>query len=237
MNRKTKSTLRKTHRYLGLFLGVQFIMWTASGLYFSWTDLDEIHGDHFRQPDSSPEAFAGLSGPELPGGMMFRRIELRAIAGHPYYWVNDSLLVDARSGSVHPEISEEEARAVAASYMRDDLPVRKVTRLEAAGPHHEYRGRPLPAYEIEYEHPEAVKAYVSARDGRFQSVRHRSWRWFDFLWMTHTMDYQGRDNINNTLLRIFSLMGLVTVLSGIVLWSVSSPTLRQLKNRIRSIPG
>lgn len=237
MNRRTKSTLRKTHRYLGLFLGIQFIMWTASGLYFSWTDLDEIHGDHFRQPEAHPVAFAGLSGPELPGGTMLRRMELRAIAGQPYFWVNDSVLIHARHGSVHREISEEEARAVAAAYMREDLEVRSITRLEAAGPHHEYRGGPLPAYEIEYEHPEAVKAYVSARDGRFQSVRHRSWRWFDFLWMTHTMDYQGRDNFNTTLLRAFSLMGLVTVLSGFVLWSVSSPSLRKLWNWIRSIPG
>lgn len=237
MKRKTKSTLRKVHRYLGLFLGIQFIMWTASGLYFSWTDLDEIHGDHFRQPHTHPPAFTGLAGPELPEGLKLRRMELRAIAGQPYYWVNDSLLVHARNGSVHPEISEEEALAVAGAYMREDLPVRKVTRLEAADPHHEYRGRPLPAYEIVYEHPEAVKAYVSARDGRFQSVRHRSWRWFDFLWMTHTMDYQSRDDINNTLLRIFSLLGLVTVLSGFVLWSISSPSLRQLRKWIRSIPG
>ena len=37
------------HRYLGLFLGIQFLFWTISGLYFSWTDLDEIHGDHFKK--------------------------------------------------------------------------------------------------------------------------------------------------------------------------------------------
>ena len=26
---------RKVHRYLGLFIGVQFIAWTVGGLYFS----------------------------------------------------------------------------------------------------------------------------------------------------------------------------------------------------------
>ena len=34
---------------MGLFLGIQFLFWTISGLYFSWTDLDEIHGDHFKK--------------------------------------------------------------------------------------------------------------------------------------------------------------------------------------------
>ncbi len=48
VNRKTGLKIRKNHRYLGLFLGVQFLLWTISGLYFSWTDIDEIHGDQFK---------------------------------------------------------------------------------------------------------------------------------------------------------------------------------------------
>jgi hypothetical protein len=40
--------------------------------------------------------------------------------------------------------------------------------------------------------------------------------------MTHTMDYQGRDNFNTLLLRAFSLLGLITVLSGFALAFVTS---------------
>jgi hypothetical protein len=47
--------------------------------------------------------------------------------------------------------------------------------------------------------------------------------------MTHTMDYETRDDFNTTLLRAFSLLGLITVMSGFLLWAVSSPTLRKLK--------
>ncbi|WP_370590007.1 hypothetical protein [Rufibacter sp. LB8] len=46
MNRKTHLFIRRSHRYLGLFLGLQFMLWTMGGLYFSWNDMDEIHGDH-----------------------------------------------------------------------------------------------------------------------------------------------------------------------------------------------
>ena len=62
VKRTTAVKIRKAHRYLGIFLGIQFIMWTASGLYFSWTDIDEIHGDHFRNMDYEPVAFDGLIG-------------------------------------------------------------------------------------------------------------------------------------------------------------------------------
>ena len=47
MKKSTQYWVRKSHRYLGLVIGIQFIFWTVGGLYFSWTDIDEIHGDQF----------------------------------------------------------------------------------------------------------------------------------------------------------------------------------------------
>ena len=81
---------------------------------------------------------------------------------------------------------------------------------------------------IAYDSKENIKAYVSVADGKFQTVRHRDWRWFDFLWMTHKMDYEGRDDFNNKILRIFSLLGLITVFSGFLLYFVSSKTLQKI---------
>ncbi|MEL0263258.1 MAG: hypothetical protein VW933_07890, partial [Flavobacteriaceae bacterium] len=82
---------------------------------------------------------------------------------------------------------------------------------------------PLPAYVISYDHPEDIKAFIAVNSGAFMKIRHRNWRWFDFLWMSHTMDYQGRDDFNNLLLRVFSLFGVLTVMSGFLLWGYSSP--------------
>ena len=44
--------IRKIHRYLGLLLGIQFLFWTVGGIYFSWSNMDEIHGDLNRRPAS-----------------------------------------------------------------------------------------------------------------------------------------------------------------------------------------
>ncbi len=79
-----------------------------------------------------------------------------------------------------------------------------------------------------------LKAYVSKKDGAFQTVRHRAWRWFDFLWMTHTMDYQTRDDFNTLLLRSFSLLGLLTVLSGFTLWFATSVRWRKFTSLFKS---
>ena len=234
VKRKTAQQIRKAHRYLGLFLGVQFLMWTLSGMYFSWTDLDEIHGDHFRRTEPLKSSFSDLPGiGALKVPKPVTSLELIEIADKPYYWINHSLLVDARSGGLREGITEEEALSVARRHMLPQLQVAGIRRIDSVGPHHEYRGRPLPAYEIQYDRPERLTAYVAVSNGAFQTVRHRSWRWFDFLWMTHTMDYQGRDNFNTVVLRGFSLMGLITVLSGFALWGVSSPRLRKLRRRIK----
>ncbi len=228
VNRLIALKLRKIHRYFGLFIGIQFLMWTCSGLYFSWSDIDEIHGDNFKK-EAKPIVHSNLLGlNHVFSKINVYSLELKTIAGNPYYWVNDSILLDSRTGVMKSNISEKEALIVAAKHMRDSLEVKSVDLINSVDNHHEYRGRPLPAYVIAYDHPDNVKAYVSSRDGAFQRVRYSSWRWFDFLWMTHTMDYEGRDNINNLLLRIFSLLGLLTVLSGFLLWYVSSPTVRKI---------
>ena len=230
-SRKISLNIRKTHRYLGLFLGIQFLFWTVSGLYFSWTNLDEIHGDQFKKIDVNHTEFSGLISPsmlDLKNPIKF--LELREIDSHPYYFINNEVLYNAIDGKKKIEIDEKEAVKIANKYIREDLKVSYVEKITETGPHHEYRERLLPAYVISYDTKDNLKAYVSTIDGRFQTVRHRNWRWFDFLWMTHTMDYEGRDDFNNKILRAFSLLGLITVMSGFLLWFVSSKTIRRIKS-------
>ena len=220
--------IRKTHRYLGLFLGVQFLFWTIGGLYFSWTNLDEIHGDHLKNLDYEPAFFTnliGLNDLNIESGI--QKIQLREINGRPFYWINEEQLFDAVTSEIKDGITKEEAEDIANRHMKKHLIIEDIQLITEVDTHHEYRKKLLPAYVVSYQNQDNVKAYVSKIDGKFQTVRHRSWRWFDFLWMTHTMDYKSRDNFNTLLLRAFSFLGLVTVLSGFVLWSVSSPTLRR----------
>ena len=232
VNRHTALKIRKTHRYLGLFLGIQFLFWTLSGLYFSWTNINDIHGDQFKDLKYQPQAFNKLISPsQLNVSEGINTIALRDINNTLYYWINNKQLYNAINGDVKNSITKEEALYVAKNYMKSDLKVMKIEQINEVDKHHEYREKLLPAYVISYQTDEALKAYVSINDGKFQTVRHRSWRWFDFLWMTHTMDYEGRDNFNTVVLRSFSLLGLITVLSGFLLWYISSPSVIKLLKR------
>ncbi len=225
---KTSKKIRKAHRYLGLFLGVQFLFWTISGLYFSWTDLDEIHGDHFKKEKEQISFTNLININDLEFKNPIKTFELREIADLPYYFINDSILFNAYNGNLKDSISLEEAIKISNKNILDKYKISSVDKIYEVGNHHEYRGKPLPAFVISYEGAEKLKSYVSIIDGKFQTVRHRDWRWFDFLWMTHTMDYETRDDFNNKLIRAFSLLGLITVMSGFLLWFISSKTIRRI---------
>ena len=226
MKRKVSLKIRKAHRYLGIFLGIQFLFWTISGLYFSWTNLDEIHGDHYKNLEYERLSFENLISPSLIKiKESINSLEIRDINKKPYYFINKKWLYSARTGVRKNELTKDEALYIADKYVKKGLVVKSIEKITKVGKHHEYRKKLLPAYVISYKSDDNLKAYVSILDAKFQSVRHRSWRWFDFLWMTHTMDYEGRDNFNTITLRAFSLLGLITVLSGFTLAFVTTPKL------------
>ena len=225
---KTAIKIRKAHRYLGLFLGIQFLFWTISGLYFSWTNIDEIRGEHLIKNNLKLKDFSELISPSKLNEPNINSIELRDISGVPYYWINNANLYNAYTGNLKYSITKNEAIDIAKQNLVRGLEIKSINYISKVDKHHEYRNKLLPAYVISFNDKKNIKAYVSSLDGKFQTVRHRNWRWFDFLWMTHTMDYESRDNFNNTLLRVFSLLGLITVLSGFTLWFTSSPTIRKI---------
>ena len=131
------------------------------------------------------------------------------------------VLANAATGALRQPLSEKEAIEVAKAGIKENAQVEKVEYLTQVGTHHEYRENPLPAYAISFGGAVNATVYVSTQKGTIQKIRNNQWRVFDFLWMLHTMDYEGRDDINNWILRIFSLLGLVALLSGFALYWVS----------------
>ena len=235
------ATVRRSHRLLGLVIGVQLLLWTLSGAFFAWTDLDEIHGDHLRIPTAPIELGADWVSPssvELGEVADFDREELEElglvrVGESTYYRFVDTaghvVLADVESGAVRAALTEEEALALARASFAPDTPIESIQRIttDDVGNHHEYRGGSLPAWVVSFDHGSGTRVYVAERDGMVTKHRNGMWRAFDFLWMLHTMDYQARDDFNNPLLRGVAAMAIVAVLSGFLLWGRTSILLRR----------
>lgn len=250
MKKNKKFYIRKAHRYLGIFIGIQFLAWTVSGIYFSWTNIHEIRGNHLVQHPHFPIPSEELTSiqsvllnfSESNKDVHIHEVKLIEVLGNPHYQIAfsknldskrlDYQLFNAYDGSVKGELSEKEAVQIANSMLKEPFKIIKIDRLEETNSHHEYRGKPLPAWAISYDEPNKT-IYIGATTGVFQSVRHDGWRIFDALWMFHTMDFAGRDNFNNWLLRVFSVFSLFTVFSGFVLYFSSSSMFQSLIKKLK----
>lgn len=242
--RNYKYLIRKLHRYLGVFIGIQFLFWTLGGLYFSWTNIKEIRGDHLHKEAAEINFKQDFIAPKIVIEEIEKTQNISTIEGlrmieisrAPFYEfkVSDQnkkqkfVVADAVSGKIRPPISEDEAKIIALESLHHPQNIKQISYLteENVGGHHEYREKPLPAWAITFE--DNLTVYLSAENGQIGAFRTDKWRVFDFLWMLHTMDFQERDNINNYLLRAFSLLGISTIFSGFLLFFTSSKFFRKM---------
>jgi hypothetical protein len=222
-------------------------MWTISGLFFSWSNIDEVHGDFQKNNAPLLSINTSLVSPTIALDTIKKiskidsiiSIQLIEILGNPIYQVSFlsaphnqanekhnrqvmNQLVNAETGKLRGPLTKEEATKIATLRFTGEPKIKSVEYLTQTNNHHEYRKNPLPAYAITFDHPTNTTVYVASELGTIQKFRNNKWRIFDFLWMMHTMDYEGRDNFGNTLLRIFSIFGLLTALSGFVLFFISA---------------
>lgn len=237
--RNYKHYIRKSHRYLGIFIGIQFFLWTLGGLYFSWTNIKEIRGEDLRKKDEVLSLSSNLVSPKIVLDEIVKtkdvsnvnKIQIVEVFNKTFYEIKlgkETILADAETGKIRPNITEDEAKKIAVESLNNPKSLKQISYLteENIGGHHEYREKPLPAWAVTFE--DNLTVYLSAKTGQIGAFRADKWRIFDFLWMLHTMDFQERDNINNYLLRSFSLLGIITILSGFLLFFVSSKFLRSL---------
>lgn len=57
--------VRKIHKYVGLLISIQLLLWTVSGLYFSFNKIEKIRGDHYYREVDKSNTSAGYDTVEM----------------------------------------------------------------------------------------------------------------------------------------------------------------------------
>ena len=195
-----KFSIRKIHRYLSIFIAIQLLLWTVSGIYFAFNKIEMVRGEQYRLPLETEYR-------------IFKRL------GQEIIETNDN---GAKTYSTHPQnlqvdmLSAKEAIIIAKE--KTSLNPVSVSLIEQVERGVEYRGRRLPIYKVSTDTNDGINIYVDSMTGDIVAIRSDSWRAWDLLWALHIMDYQDRDNINNLLLKIFSVLALISSITGIILF-------------------
>ena len=225
---------RKAHRWLGLIVSIQLLMWTASGLFFSIPDITDVRGEQYLSQTHSININQLAREKIVPISAIIdtakinleanETVLLKHRAGRLIYQVEKNapekkLIFDALTGQPMTYITPTEALAIVVD--RTELSPTEAVLINEPKTGSEFRGRDLPLYKVTVTKPKKGIVYVDPVTGEIAAIRTKLWRAWDFLWSLHIMDYQERDDFSQWLLRLFSALGVLTVLSGIILWFYS----------------
>lgn len=213
---------QKLHKWLGLLVGLQLVIWSISGFYMVIVDIDIIHGDHLvqpAQPISEPDLalFSQQLTSLAQDNPQATAISLSMMNGRATAEITapDAILLhDIGDGKIVSQIDKVAVKKLAKSYYAGSGAIETLS-LISANPPHEIGSRPLPLWRVDFDDAWGTTLYISTTTGALATRRHTLWRVFDFVWMLHIMDYDEREDINNTLLRIVSILAFLLVLSGV----------------------
>ena len=235
-------TSRKLHKWLMLFIGIQLLIWAATGTYMVVMNIDYIHGDSLvvnkhQVIDVSQVQFslANLQR-QRPNAEQISLKMLQDKAVYQFKLAKKWRLIAARNGELLPSISKTQAISIAKSRYTGKGRITVTTLLtETNG---EISPRVLPAWQINFDDFAAPRLYISAQTGNIVTKRHSFWVLFDWLFRFHIMDYGDDEDASNILLLVVALVSLLSCLTGVVLTYVSfikvrGKSIKPPKNRTR----
>lgn len=219
--RKRAIYIRFLHKWLGLLVGLQVLIWLASGLYMVLLDINFIHGDSLVKNMQQTVAIPQESAIDM-AGLRTRytnatAIRLIPVMGKILFAVStpdNVFLIDPESGNVISPLDENTAREIARFHFNGDARVKKAS-LITSDPPMEVQTRRLPLWRIDFNDSYNTSFYVDPFTGALVTRRFQYWRIFDFMWMLHIMDYQERANTHNLLLKSVQVTGLLFCISGL----------------------
>ena len=218
---KSAAIARELHKWLGLLVGIQILIWLGSGLYMVVVDIDFIHGDpmvrNTRQAVSVPQD------PTLDTAMLraqhpdATRIDLQPLMGRTFYAVitpGGRYLYEPVTGDLVSPLSEETVEQIARYHFNGNAQIVNIS-LITTDPPMEIQTRRLPLWRIDFDDRFATSFYIDPYTGALVTRRHQYWRIFDFMWMLHIMDYAERQDAHHPLLIVAQVSGLSFVITGL----------------------
>ncbi len=211
-----KLSIRNIHKYLSFFISLQLLLWTVSGIYFSFNKIELVRGEQYRLPSSFSLNLDQLKGnfENISNFDVVNRVDQQILiisdpSGRKY--------LDSNGNPVSMLTVEQAKLTVKENSILNPIDVFLIDQDRNGS---EYRGRELPLYQVLSlnKDQKSINVYVNPYSGKIVAIRSMQWKIWDLMWGFHIMDWQTRDNINNFLLKVFSILALISSVSGVLLF-------------------
>lgn len=232
---------RWIHKWLAIFITLQLLLWSITGLYFSSFDIHDIHGEYLLK---SPTALALQQPLLIDFDDLLRRyptaskVKLSLLLGEPHFQFQlqnaeqqtQWHLLNAKTGQLRAALTENEVAAIAMETTAGDASISDIQWLTEEPPS-ELAARHLPVWRVNFSGIEQSSLYIHPVTGQVVTKRHNRWRIFDLFWRIHILDIDG-ENVANPLLTVLASMALLTALSGLILLMHLLRTLWRKRTRL-----
>ncbi|MEJ6788283.1 PepSY domain-containing protein [Brevundimonas sp. BR2-1] len=210
------------HKWIALVVGLQVLFWVGGGLVMTAIPIETVRSEH-RAVELKP---APVDLGNLPAlGEIVRRArvapvqaELRPTPRGPA-WIlkpveGEPVTVSALTGRPFGPLSAAEASALARSAYRGEAGVSGAVLLKTAPGE---TGRTGPLWRVDFADREKTSFYLSPATGEVVTRRSGVWRFYDFFWRLHVMDWNDGEDFNHPLIIITTALTLSIVITGFVL--------------------
>jgi len=221
---RTARLVATIHKWLGLIVAIQLVVWTSTGLFMASFHLSDVRGEKLVHPASHLGAIdmakVKLTSADALKAVAEDRpfeVTLKPLAGQPVYEIRAEIgvfLVSAETGSIISPLSEDLARDVATSVWAGPGGLKSIELVERAPRESGFSGE---AWAARFEGEGNRTLYISAVNGQVSAPRTDLWRTYDFFYGLHLMDYANHENANSPWTIALAVLALSTVLFGIVL--------------------
>ena len=211
-----KFLVRNTHKYLSILISIQLLLWTISGIYFAFNQIELVRGEQYRLPQAFSVDLSKVN-------LVLDSVNSIQVARR----FGEEILIVLREAGIEylnlegvalEKLSKTQATSiVSAATSLTPLAVEEIIDPE---PGSEYRGRNLPLFKVitQDQENDEINVYIDAISGQVVAIRSEQWRLWDLMWGLHIMDWETRDEINNWLLKLFSVLALISSLTGVFIF-------------------
>ncbi len=212
--------IRWLHKWFGLVLGLQLLLWTVSGATMALLDHHKVAAEDAILPVAqiqAPAAPLPLAAVQARVGAPVLQLQLKPLFDTYVYEVTTPSgvqVLDAVRGTPIP-IDAAKAKALAVARYSGAESARTVTRVDR--PTLETRDLALPVWRVEFTDKARTTLLVSAGTGEVLGAKNNTWRLWDIAWMLHIMDYDDRQSFNHPLIITVAVGAAWIALSGLIL--------------------
>ena len=211
-----KFLVRKTHKYLSILISIQLLLWTISGIYFAFNQIELVRGEQYRLPQVFSVDLSKVN-------LVLDSVKSIQVARR---FGEEILIVRKETGTEYlnlegvalKKLSKTQATSIVSAVT--SLTPLAVEEINDPEPGSEYRGRNLPLFKVitQDQENDEINVYIDAISGQVVAIRSEQWRLWDLMWGLHIMDWETRDEINNWLLKLFSVLALISSLTGVFIF-------------------